>query len=144
MSLADFITHSGKRICKEHYIHLVQASRIDGKISKEEMEMLHLKGKHFGLTDPEIDRIINSEKDHHYTPRYSLKEKFEDLYNIARIIVADGDITEGEKKLMKKMSIESGFEDSKHDGIMDILLEGARDNEDEDLLFKKFKEHILQ
>lgn len=144
MSFADFITHSGKRICKEHYIHLVQASRIDGKISKEEMNMLHLKGKHFGLTDPEIDRIINSEKDHNYTPRYSLKGKFEDLYNIARIIVADGDITEGEKKLMKKMSIESGFEDSKHDGIMGILLEGARDNEDEDNLFKRFKDHILK
>ena len=143
MSFADFITNKGKRVCTEHYIHLVQASRLDGKISKEEMDILHHKGKHFGLTDPEIDRIINSEKDHHYTPRYSLKGKFEDLYSVAQIIMADGNISERERRLLKRMSIESGLDDSKIDGMMEILLDGVKTNEDEDLLFKKFKKHIL-
>ena len=143
MSFADFITNKGKRVCTEHYIHLVQASRLDGKISKEELDILHHKGKYFGLTDPEIDRIINSEKDHHYTPRYSLKGKFEDLYSVAQIIMADGNISERERRLLKRMSIESGLDDSKIDGMMEILLDGVKTNEDEDLLFKKFKKHIL-
>lgn len=143
MSFADFITNRGKRICTDHYIHLVQASRIDGKISKEELDILHHKGKHFGLTDPEIDRIINSEKDHHYTPRYSLKGKFEDLYNIAQIIYADGHLSEVEKRLLKRMAIESGLDDDKIDGMIEVLLDGVRGNEDEDILFKKFKKYIL-
>jgi len=144
MSFADFITNRGKRICTDHYIHLVQASRIDGKISKEEIDILHHKGKHFGLTDPEIDKIINSEKDHHYTPRYSLKGKFEDLYNVAQIVLADGHISEAEKKILKRMSIESGFEDSKLDGIIEILLDGVKENADDEELLKKFKKHILR
>jgi len=143
MSFADFITNKGKRVCTEHYLHLVQTSRIDGKISKEELDMLHHKGRHFGLTDPEIDKIINTEKDHHYTPRYSLKGKFEDLHNVAQIILADGHISEAEKKVIKRMSIESGFEDSKLDGIIEILLDGVRENTDDDELFKKFRKHIL-
>jgi len=143
MSFADFITNKGIKICKDHYIHLVQTSRIDGKITSQEMDMLHKKGKFFGLTDPEIDMIINSEKDHHYTPRYSLKGKFEDLFSVAQIVMADGHISEPEKKVIKRMSIESGFEDSKLDGIVEILLNGVKENIDEDELFKKFKKYIL-
>lgn len=143
MSFADFITNKGKRVCTEHYLHLVQTSRIDGKISKEEMDMLHHKGRHFGLTDPEIDKIINTEKDHHYTPRYSLKGKFEDLHNVAQIILADGHISEAEKKVLRRMSIESGFEDSKLDGIIEILLDGVKESTDDEELFKKFRKHIL-
>jgi uncharacterized tellurite resistance protein B-like protein len=143
MSYSDFITNSGRRICIDYYIHLVQASRIDGKISKEELDMLHRKGKYFGLTDPEIDKIINSEKDHHYTPRYSLQGKFDDLYSISQIIMADGHMSEAERKLLKKMSIESGFEDSKLDGIVEILVNGFKENIDDEVLFNKFRKHIL-
>ena len=143
MSFSDFITNRGRRICTDNYIHLVQASRRDGKISKEELDILHQKGKRFGLTDPEIERIIDAEKDHHYTPRYSLKGKFEDLYNISQLIYADGHLSEGEKKLLRKMAIESGLDDSKIDGMIEILLDGVRDDEDEDHLFKRFKKHIL-
>lgn len=143
MAYSDFITNRGKRICIDYYIHLVQASRIDGKISKEELEMLHRKGKYFGLPDPEIDRIINMEKDHHYIPRYSLNGKFDDLYGITQIIFADGHISESEKRLLKKMCIESGFEDSKLDGIIEILVNGVKEDIDEEVLFDKFRKYIL-
>ena len=70
MNFSDFITHHGKRVAKDAFIHLVQVSITDGKIHKDELDLLHREGKKFGLTDPEIDKLINSEKDHHYTPPY--------------------------------------------------------------------------
>jgi len=143
MNFSDFITHHGKRVAKDAFIHLVQVSRTDGKVHKDELDLLHREGKKFGLTDPEIDKLINSEKDHHYTPPYSLQDKFEHLHNIAEMILADEVVSEKETKMIRRFAIEAGFNDSKIDGIMDILLDGVRNNTGEEELYRKFKKYIL-
>lgn len=143
MNFSDFITNHGKRVNKEAFIYLVQISRIDGKIQNDEMELLHREGRKFGLTDPEIDKLIHSEKVHHYHPPYSLQDKFEHLHNLAEMILADDVVRESEKKMIKRFAIEAGFDDSKIDGIMDILIDGVKSNTDEEELFRKFKKHLL-
>lgn len=145
MNFSDFITHSGKKICKEHFLHLVQISRVDGKISDEEMKMLHRKGRKFGLTDPEIDYLIQSEAHHHYTPPISLKAKFSHLYNIAQLILADDVITESERKMLKRFAIEAGFKGETVDNLTEHLLEGIKNGIDEDDLLDQFrKEHLFK
>ena len=143
MNFSDFITHHGKRVNKEAFTHLVQISRVDGKINKDEMELLHKEGKKFGLTDPEIDMLIHSEREQHYNPPYSLEEKFDHLYNIAEMILADEVVKEGEKKMIKRFAIEAGFEYSKIDDIVNLLLDGIKANSPEEELFRKFKTTIL-
>ena len=137
------VTHHGKRVAKDAFIHLVQVSRIDGKIHKDELDLLHKEGKKFGLTDPEIDKFINSEKDHHYTPPYSLEEKYEHLHDIAEMILADDEVSEKETRMIMRFAIEAGFNDSKIDGLMKILLDGVKNNTGEEELFRKFREYIL-
>ncbi|MFZ0283527.1 MAG: hypothetical protein WAL29_17880 [Bacteroidales bacterium] len=143
MNFSDFIKDNGKRVSKEHYIHLVQVSRADGKIEPSEMDLLHMEGRKFGLTDPEIDKIIEFEAYHNYTPPYSLSEKFEHLYNIAEMIVADDKVTEGERKLLKRFAIEAGFTDQTIPKLMELLLTGIQSGEDEEKLFQKFKRDYL-
>jgi uncharacterized tellurite resistance protein B-like protein len=144
MNFSDFITHHGKRVNKDAFINLVQISTADGKITKDELELLHKEGRKFGLTDPEIDKLIQTEKDHHYHSPYSLEEKFEHLYNIAKMILADEVVTEGEKKLLKRFVIEAGFEDSKIDDIIKLLLDSIKENTEEEALFRKFKSIVLR
>jgi hypothetical protein len=144
MNFSDFITHHGKKVNKDHFIHLIQVSRVDGKISPEELEMLHKEGKRFGLTDPEIDKLIETESTHHYEPPYSLHEKFEHLYNVAEMILADDVITDSERKLIRKFAIESGFSDKAIDRLLEILFEGIRNNESEESLLSKFKEILFK
>lgn len=139
MNFSDFITNHGKRVNKEHYIHLIQVSKSDGKIDPEELEILHKEGKKFGLTDPEIDKLIETESDQHYHTPYSLQDKFEHLYNAAGMIMADDLITEGEKKIIRKFAIEAGFSDKAIDKLLVILFEGIKNNENEDDLLDKFK-----
>ena len=143
MNFTDLITSHGKRVTKEAFIYLVQVSRVDGKIHKDELELLHKEGKKFGLTDPEIDKLINAERDHHYHAPYSLEEKFEHLHNIAEMIMADDVVKEKERKLMKRFAIEAGFEYSKIDGLIDLVLEGIEKNTEEEALFAKFKKKLL-
>jgi uncharacterized tellurite resistance protein B-like protein len=144
MNFSDFITNHGKRVNKSSFIHLVQISKTDGKIQQDELEMLHKEGKKFGLTDPEIEKLIHSEKDHHYTPPYSLEEKFDHLYNLAGMVLADNVVKDSEKKMIKKFAIESGFEYSKLEELIKILFEGIKDEIDEEKLFVKFKNHLIQ
>lgn len=145
MNFSDFVTNNGKKICKEHFLHLVQVSRIDGKISDDEMKMLHKKGKKFGLTDPEIDILIQSEAHHHYTPPVSLKAKFSHLYNIAQLILADDVVTESEKKMLKRFALEAGFKGDTVEKLADHLLDGIKKGKDEDDLLDHFrKEHLFK
>jgi uncharacterized tellurite resistance protein B-like protein len=144
MNFTDFITDHGKRVNKEHFIHLIQVSQIDGKISQSEMELLHKQGKKFGLTDPEIDVLIKSEFQHQYDPPYSLHHKFDQLYNIAEMILSDEKVEESEKRAVKRYAIAAGFKDKHIDGLIDLLFEGIKNNKDEDSLLSDFKNLIFQ
>jgi uncharacterized tellurite resistance protein B-like protein len=144
MSFSDFITDAGKKIKKDHFIHLVQVAEIDGKIDKSEMEVLHKEGRKFGLTDPEIDAIIDKEKDFHYVPPYSLQEKFDEIYNIASMILADDEVSEAEKKIVRRYAIAAGLDDNTIDLVRDLVIDGIRNNVDEETLFKAFKKKILE
>lgn len=144
MNFSDFITNHGIRVNKEYFIHLIQVSKIDGVIHVSELEMLHKEGKKFGLTDPEIDKLINMEISNHYLAPYSLKDKFEHLYKVAVLILADDVITESEKRLLKKFATEAGFKDKAIDKLLDLLFKGIRKHESEELLLEKFKSHLFK
>lgn len=139
MNFTDFVTHHGKRVNKEYFITLIQVSKTDGKIAPSEMEMLHKEGRKFGLTDPEIEKLINSESNHAYHAPYSLHDKFEHMYNVAVMILADEEVTESERKMLRKFAIEAGFQDKAIDKLIDILLHGITNDEPEESLLAKFK-----
>jgi len=145
MNFSDFITHHGKRVNKEAFLHLIQVSRTDKNISKQEYELLHKEGRKFGLTDPEIDRLIASERDHHYHQPYSLQEKFEHLYQVAQMILADEVVDESERRMIRKFAIEAGFNDKTIEKLIDLLLKGVKNNESEEDLLKEFrKKHLFK
>jgi hypothetical protein len=143
MSFTDFITDHGKRIRKEHFIHLVQVARLDDKIQQSELELLHREGKKFGLTDPEIDEIIKSERTHYYDPPYSLIEKFNQLYNISNMILADDIVTEAEKKMVKIYAIAAGFKDENVEKLLDFFIDEIKKGTDEETLFTKLQNLVI-
>lgn len=143
MNFSDFINDNGKRIGKEHFIHLVQVSRADGKIKEEELELLHAEGRKFGLTPPEVDSLIESEGKNHYDPPYALNEKFEHLYKVAEMILADGIISDGEKRLITRFAIEAGFSDASIPRLVELLLEGIKQDKDEESLLEEFRKKYL-
>ena len=145
MKFIDYTTPYGKRVNKEAFIHLVQISRTDKKISKEELDLLHKEGRKFGLTDPEIDELMHAQRGHHYVPPYSLDEKFEHLYQVAQMILADEIVKESELRMIRKFAIEAGFEDKTIEKLIKLLFEGIKKNESEEELLKEFrKKHLFK
>jgi uncharacterized tellurite resistance protein B-like protein len=144
MSFSDFITDHGKKINKAYYITLIEVCRIDGVISPAEMAMLHSEGRKFGLTDPEIDILIETKGNQEYHTPYSLDEKFEQLYNVAEMILADEVVTEEEKKALRRIATEAGFNEEVIEILRVILLEGIANNESEEILLAKFKKELFK
>ena len=144
MSFTDFITDHGKKINKTYFITLIEVCRIDGVISPAEMDMLHNEGKKFGLTDPEIDILIETHSNQEYHTPYSLDEKFEQLYNVAVMILADKVVTEEEKKALRRIATEAGFNEEVIEILRVILLEGIANNESEEVLLAKFKKELFK
>jgi hypothetical protein len=145
MNFSDFTTPHGKRVNKEAFIHLVQVSRTDKKMSSEELDLLHKEGRKFGLTDPEIDELMHTHRSHHYIPPYSLDEKFTHLYQVAQMILADEVIKESEKKMIRKFAIEAGFSDKTIEKLIELLFNGIKNDESEEALLKEFrKKHLFK
>lgn len=144
MSFTDLIDNHGHKVSREHFIHLIQIARADGVISSPEFNFLHKEGRKFGLTDSEVDKLIKSEENHHYSTPYSLAEKFDELYNIGLMILADSDITDEEKMMMRKSAVAAGFDDASIDKLVPLLFEGIQKGTEEDELFKEFrKKHLF-
>lgn len=144
MSFTDYISGHGRRVSKQAFVHLVQISKADGILNQEEFNLLHKEGKKFGLTDPEIDELIASEGSINYSAPYSLEEKFEHLYNMGEMILADGVVDENERRVIRRFALEVGFRESKLAGLAEILIEGIQAKTDEEVLFRKFKKFILE
>ena len=144
MSFSDFITNHGVKVPKVHYLHLIQVARADGKIDKQELAILHKEGRRFGLTDAEIDQLIEKEKDHHYHPPYSLDDKFEDLFYITEMILADDNVSDDEAKLLRKFAVEVGFDDRAIEILKEVLIGGIRRKESEEEILAKFKKELFK
>lgn len=143
MNLSDSITIHGRRVNKEAFIHLLQVACTDRKMTDEEYKVLHKEGRRFGFTDPEIDELMKIERNHEYIPPYSLEEKFGHLYQVAQMVLADDVINECERKMLRKFAIEAGFSYDKIDDLINLLIEGVKNNEDEEQLFVKFKKKLF-
>jgi hypothetical protein len=143
MNFTDFVTNNGKKVNKEYFINLIQVSKSDGNISPEELDIIYKEGIKFGLAEPEIEKLIDSEADHVYHAPYSLTDKFSHLYNVAVMILADDEVTEKEKRLLRRFAIEAGFNDKAVDDLMELLLEGIRRNESEESLLSQFKKKLF-
>jgi uncharacterized tellurite resistance protein B-like protein len=144
MSFSDFFTDNGQRIARQHYLNLIEVFKINGKVSKEELALLQKEGRKFGLTDPEIDKLINQPSDHPYHAPYSLEDKFEQLYNVVEMVLADENVSDNEIRLLRKFAVEVGFDDRAIEILKDVLIEGIRQQKSEETLFKEFKSKLFK
>jgi hypothetical protein len=143
MNLSDSITIHGRRVNKEAFIHLLQVACTDRKMTDEEYKVLHKEGRRFGFTDPEIDILMKVERNHEYIPPYSLEEKFGHLYQVAQMILADDVINECERRMLRKFAIEAGFSDKTIEKLMELLLNGIKEDRSEEELLLEFRQKHL-
>lgn len=143
MKFLEHFDHPERKQDKEHFIHLIQVANADGEIDDAELQMLHRMGGNLGLTNPEIDDLLVTSKQSAYIPPYELSKRFEQLYDVIKMVFADGRIDDGEMKLAAGLAMKSGFAEEDIPVLLTVLMEGVKIGEDPDDLFTLFKKRRM-
>ncbi|HLN73070.1 MAG TPA: TerB family tellurite resistance protein [Prolixibacteraceae bacterium] len=143
MSILEHFDHPERKQDKEHFKHLVDIAMADGTIEDQEHKMLNRIGKNLGLTNAEINDLIDSSKNAAYNPPYELKKRFEQMYAIVKMVLADGKIDSNEMRLATNIALKSGFTDAEIPVLLSVLIGGVRNEEDEDDLFDQYRKRVV-
>lgn len=139
MNILDYFDHPIKKQNIEYFVHLVRIAKADEIVSNTELELLHRIGRKLGFTDPEIDKLIATTDKSDYIPPYELSKRFEQVYEIVKMTLADGVIENNEMRLANGFAIKSGFKESEIPNLLVLLIRGIKEDKDEEDLFELYK-----
>jgi hypothetical protein len=139
MNILEHFDHPIKRQNKEYFVHLVRIAKADDIIIRSEMDLLHRIGRKLGFTDPEIERLVITTGKADYIPPYELSKRFDQLYEIVKMTLADGVIDNHEMRLANSFAVKSGFNENEIPGLLVLLLAGIKQGKDEEELFELYK-----
>jgi len=143
MNILEHSDHYIRKQDKDHFGHLIQVAMADGKIEPSELEMLHRFGSKLGLTTPEVDDLLETSKKSAYIPPDELSKRFGQLFDVIKMVYADGQIGNNEMRLATGLALKSGFTEQELPLLLALLINGIKNNEDEDDLFELFKNRRL-
>lgn len=139
MNILNFFDSPVKKQNKEYFIQLVRSAKADGHISASEMNLLHRMGKKQGFTEPEIESFIEETDKSDYIPPYELSKRFEQVYDVVKMILADGEIDKNEMRIAEGFALKSGFSEEEIPNLFALLIRGIKEGEDDEELFTVYK-----
>ena len=139
MNIFNFFEHPEKKLNKDYFVQLVRSAKADDIIRNSELELLHSVGKKLGFTEPEINTLIATTDKSDYIPPYELSKRFDQVYEIVRMISADGEIDNSEMKLAEGFAMRSGFSEEEIPNLLALLIRGIKEGNDEEELFEVYK-----
>ena len=141
MNTLEFFNHTAKKQNIDYFVHLIRIALADDIITNNEMELLHQIGKKLEFTDPEIQNLIDTTGKLDYIPPYELSKRFEQVYNVVKMILADGNIDKNEIRLASGFASISGFKESEIPYLLVLLIKGIKQAKDQEELFEVFEKN---
>lgn len=139
MKISDHFDHPERKQNKARFNHLIEVAMADGIIQDSEKQILHRLGRKMGLTEPEIDNLIETAKKSEFIPPYEFSKRFEQLHDIIKMVLADGIIDNSEMRLAKGLAVIYGFDDKEIPDLLEFLINGINNKEDEEELFRIYR-----
>jgi uncharacterized tellurite resistance protein B-like protein len=98
----------------------------DTEFDEKEIAVLYQIAADKGVDRSAIDNIILKPATIKFKEPESVEQKIEYLYDYARMILADGIVTETEMSLFKKFCLMFQFKEENIPGITELLIEAAK------------------
>ena len=139
MNILKNTDHSVKKHHIEYFVQLVRIALADDIISGSEMELLHRMGRKLGFTEPEVINIIDTTGKSNFIAPYELSARFEQVYDIVRMTLADGVLDRNEMRLTSSFAANSGFKESEIPNLLILLINGIKQGKEHEDLFEVYK-----
>jgi len=119
---------------------LIKMSLADGVLDDNEMKIITKVARSYGIIDPsDLLYIIKNYEKYSLEPTYNYEERIEQLYNLTKIIYADGHIDRAELKLLKNAILSLGFPAKNLDAIYEKAVGLIVDDADIDTFTREIK-----
>jgi len=92
-----------------HFASIVRLALADGKITDGEEKLLKRLAKRFHILEHRYDEILEDPKKFPIYAPNKYEERIEHLYDLAKMIYADDEVTGDEAKILRKFCIGIGF-----------------------------------
>jgi hypothetical protein len=119
----------------EHFIRLIRIAISNHTISRAEKELLFRIGGKSGFSFSEVEALIEETVKLEYIPPDNLSERFDHVYDLIKMTLADGSIDKNEMKMVNGYMEKTGFKESEIPGLLLLLLKGIKENRSREELF---------
>lgn len=123
---------------KGHFLRLYQMAMTDGDFSKTEWKMLYEFAEERGIPKADLDEILLSTTGTIDIPE-NVETRIEYLYDLTRMIWADGHVTPDERETLIKYARKFQFEDESVEQLADYLIEKVNEGISKDELLLELK-----
>ncbi len=110
---------------KSHFLRLYQMAITDDNFSALELKMLYNFAEERGVPKEELDKILMT-ADFQLVIPDTIEKRIEYLYDLARMIWADGTVNEDERNTLRKYCRKFEFLDENIEELTQFLLDNAK------------------
>lgn len=122
MSITDLYDSGFKSRNKGHFAAIVRVALSDGKIASEEQQFLDRLAKNLDISKAEYEEILENPTNFPINPPYLYLHRLERLYDLSRMVYADGIIGANQRNLVVRFATGLGFTPSNVNYIVDKAL----------------------
>ena len=113
---------------KSHFLRLYQMALSDDQFDVLELQMLYHFADERGIPREELDKLFLNPVTTEFIVPESLNTKIEYLYDLTRIIWADGKITDDELNMLRKYCRKFDFVEENINDLSDYLIDCVQKN----------------
>jgi len=128
MNFLELFDSRDKKKRLSHIRNLMVLSLADGRLAKDEVDLVIKIGLNAGLTREELNRVISRPDSINFSPPETSRERIEQLYDMVMVMMVDGDIDENEVNLCKIIANGLGFRpviiDKMILEVIDVIVQG--------------------
>lgn len=113
---------------KSHFLRLYQMALSDDQFDVLELQMLYHFADERGIPKEELDKLFQNPINTEFIVPEVLHTKIEYLYDLTRIIWADGKITDDELNMLRKYCRKFDFVEENINDLSDYLIDCVQKN----------------
>lgn len=139
MKILSFSDHSILKQNMEYFAFHVRIAFSDGMISTAESELLFRIGKKLGFSVSDVNNLIETTKRTEDVSPGEFSKRFEQVYDIVKMTLADGAIDKNEIRIATSFAIKSGFDEDEIPSLLLLLINGIKKGKNESELLENYK-----
>ena len=132
MAISDLFDNEFRKRNKDHFASIVRVAMSDDVISEGEQAFLDRLASRLDISEADYKRILKDYESHPINPPVSYDERLERLFDLTKMVWADGVKGDDEVKLLHKFCVALGFHAVNVKYISEKAFELARQGDDLD------------